>query len=241
MRRIALLAAPLAALVGCELVAGIHDKTVAADPSLPCAQQPTFVFCDDFDSEVEAGDTWGWDTPQGGSSIEMDSTDFKTPPRSAQIIAVPQSPQAQLGLHVGSFSTGFRFAFDLRVDMADLSPIAQVGVAQVLCDSSNTMINYVLGPGNAAAVQVFNTQTQASLLEQTVALPPLRTWTRIVIAYDAAQGLTVLEDGATLLAEPSIALGAPGNTTVILGAVFVNPPGSAPLQMEVDDVVARGQ
>jgi hypothetical protein len=240
MRRFAWLAAPLVALSGCEVLVGIHDKAVVTDPSAPCSQQPPFLFCEDFDSEDDAGNTWQWDTPKGGSTIAIDSTDFKTPPHSAQIVAPVQSPEAQLGQPVGSLTKGFRLAFDLRVDVTDLTPIPQVGIAQVL-SGNNTMVNYVLGPGSTCAIQVFDTQSNAALVAQTVPLPPLQKWTRIVIVYDAQQGLTLIEDGATLLSASNVARGAPLDTTLILGAVYVNPPGSAPLTLEIDDVVMRGQ
>lgn len=240
MRRIAWLAAPLVALAGCEVLVGIQDKSAVEDPSAPCAQQPSYLFCDDFDSDPEAGANWQWDTPQGGASIEMDPTEFKTPPRSVRILAPPDAPQAQLGRPVGTLTSGFRVAFDLRVDMSDLGPIAQVGVGQVLATGADVMINYVLGPGSACGVQVWDTQGNTALLDQAVPPPPLQTWTRIVLAYDATQGLTVLQDGTPLLSDTSVARGAPGDTTVIVGAVYVNPPGSAPLQIEIDDVVVRG-
>jgi hypothetical protein len=241
MRSIAWLAAPLAAVAGCEVLVGIHDKTEATDPSVPCAQQPPFLFCDDFDTEVDAGDTWSWDMQQGGSTIAIDSTDYKTPPHSARIVAPAASPDAQLGQPVGHLSTGFRLAFDLRVDVTDLTPIPEVGIAQVLT-GNNLLVNYVLGPGSTCSIQVFDSVTNESLLAPTVQLPPLQTWTRIVIVYDAEQGLTVIEDGATLLPTTSaVARGAPGDTTIILGAVYVTPPGSVPLTLEIDDVVMRGQ
>ena len=103
---------------------------------------------------------------------------------------------AQLGQHVGTPSTSYRLAFDLRVDVTDLSSIPQVGVAQVYRDSSpdQLSVNYVLGPGPQANAQFFEgasgTQTVVSL-----DLPPLQTWTRIVLVYAVDQGVTVIEGG----------------------------------------------
>jgi hypothetical protein len=244
--RIPLLAASVTALVGCEVVTGIHDKTLAADPSLPCAQQqPGYLFCDDFDTEAEAGGGWLWDTPKGGATIELDANDFKTPPRSVKVVAPIASLQAQLGLPLASpIEQSVRLAFDLRVDMSasDFAAAPEVAVAQLLSSGNNTSINYLLGPEGACRIYVYDSAGGGWSVTQAVSPPPPGRWTRIVMAYDAAQGVTLLEDGATLYAaDPSTARGAPGGTDVILGAVYVNPPGTKPLQIELDDVVVRGQ
>jgi hypothetical protein len=237
----------LVALAGCEVLVGIKDKTLVAadggpgdaeDPSAPCSQQPTpYLFCDDFDSELEAGDGWEWILPADGGTIALDTVRYKTPPRSVQV-TVPSAPgSAQLGYPVGSLTTGYRLAFDLFVDVPDLASIPQVAVAQVLpAGPSGLQLDYVLGPGSQCAAQLFGS-TNATL---TLPLPPLRTWTRIVLVYDAVQGVSILEDGQTL-ATSSAVTGPPGATSFIVGAVYSNPPGTAPLVLELDDVVMRGQ
>ena len=259
MRRVALLLAGLGAglglvgvVAGCELLVGIKDKTEAAeastigsteDPSVPCNQQPTYLFCDDFDSDsdVEAGNTWLWDISMGGGSIAVDTSQYRTPPRSAMFTVQSGAASAQLGQHVGTPSTSYRLAFDLRVDVTDWSSVPQVGVAQAYRDSSSDQlsVNYVLGPGAEANAQFFegtsNTQTVLPL-----DLPPLQTWTRIVLVYDVDQGVSVIEDGKTLGASAAAAHGPPGSTSIIVGAVYSNPPGAG-LVLEVDDVVMRGQ
>jgi hypothetical protein len=255
MCRVALLFAGLGLVgvgVGCELLVGIKDKTEAADastigstedPSVPCSQQPTYLFCDDFDSDsdVEAGNTWLWDISMGSGTVAIDTSDYRTPPRSAMFTVQSGTASAQLGQHMGTPSTSYRLAFDLRVDVTDLSSIPQVGVAQVYRDSSSDQlsVNYVLGPGAQANAQFYegtsNTQTVVPL-----DLPPLQTWTRIVLVYDADQGVSVIEDGKTLATNPGAAQGPPGSTSIIVGAVYSNPPGAG-LVLEVDDVVMRGQ
>jgi hypothetical protein len=259
MRHVALLLAGLGVglglvgvVAGCELLVGIKDKTEAAeastigsseDPSVPCSQQPTYLFCDDFDSDsdVEAGDTWLWDISMGGGSIAIDTSQYRTPPRSAMFTVLSGTASAQLGQHVGTPSTSYRLAFDLRVDVTDLSSIPQVGVAQVYRDSSpdQLSVNYVLGPGAQANAQFYegtsNTQTVVHL-----DLPPLQTWTRIVLVYDVDQGVSVIEDGKTLGTSAAAAHGPPGSTSIIVGEVYSNPPGAG-LVLEVDDVVMRGQ
>jgi hypothetical protein len=257
MRRVAFLLAGLGlvgVVAGCELLLGIKEKTQAEptdastpdaateDPSVPCSQQPAgYLFCDDFDSEIEAGESWEWDTTKGNASIEFDTTQYKTPPRSVQVKASTPD-QAQLGQPVGLLMNGYRLAFDLFVDVPDLSPIPQVGVAQIYrSDGAGTlMVNYLLGPGSTCSVVVYDGPTDATVT-LSVAPPPLRTWTRIVLVYDAVEGVTVIEDGQTLGTSVAAALGAPGDTTMILGGVFTNPPGSGTLVFELDDVVMRGQ
>ena len=53
--------------------------------------------------------------------------------------------------------------------------------------------------------------------------------------------MSVIEDGNELFSSAAAAQGAPGDTEIILGAVYVNPPGSTPYQIDLDDVVMRGQ
>ena len=255
MRRVALLVAGLGlggAVVGCELLVGIKEKTEATDaatigstedPSKPCSEQPAYLFCDDFDSDsdIEAGNTWQWDIGMGGGSIALDTTDFRTPPRSAMFTVPSATASAQLGQHVGTPTKGYRLAFDLRVDATDFSSIEQVGVAQVYRDSSDDTlsVNYILGPGPTCEAQFYEgtggTQTAVQL-----ALPPLQTWTRIVLVYDADTGVQVVEDGNVLATSPAAAHGPPGSTSIILGAVYSNPPGAG-LVFEVDDVVMRAE
>jgi hypothetical protein len=69
----------------------------------------------------------------------------------------------------------------------------------------------------------------------------LQTWTRIVLVYDAVQGVTVIEDTKTIGTSSAAAFGAPGDTGIIVGAVFTNPMGSGPFVINLDDVVMRGQ
>jgi hypothetical protein len=250
MRRLWLLPVALMAMTACELLVGIKDKTTGqatgadsgTDPSAPCGEQPAYLFCDDFDEEAEAGETWQWDTPKGGSSIEMTTAQAKTPPRSAAFVAPPsQEASAQLGQPVGVLQSGFRLAFDLFVDEPDLSSNAQVGVAQVLANGGNFSLNYVLGPGATCQLQVYGSTSQAPILQQSLSLPPLQTWTRIVLVYDKVQGVSVIEDGDALFSSAAAAQGPPGDTEIILGAVFVNPPGSTPYQVDLDDIVMRGE
>jgi hypothetical protein len=251
MRRVALSLAGLGLVgaVGCELLVGIKQKTEVEttdasteDPSAPCSQQPSgYLFCDDFDSEPEAGSDWLWDISMSGGSVALDTSQYKTPPSSALFTAPSPPASGQLGQHVGSPPNGYRLAFDLRVDVTDLDSVPQLGVAQVYRDSSNDelSVNYVLGPGPQCAAQFFE-GTSGTQTEVSLALPPLQTWTRIVLVYDADQGVTVIEDGKTIGASPAAAHGPPGSTSIIVGAVYSNPPGSA-ATVEIDDVVMRAE
>jgi hypothetical protein len=156
MSRRLVLAAAVAGLFGCELVVGIHDK--ASSGGVPCAQQTGTLFCDDFDSAVEAGDQWLWDTPQGASSIELDSAHFVTSPRSAKFVVPSGTPEAQLGKTVGTIAQSFHIELDLRVDVADLTNIPQVSLVQLR--GSTVSVNYVLGPG--ATCQLYEYQTSGA-------------------------------------------------------------------------------
>ena len=262
MRHVAVLVAGLGVVgvvAGCELLVGIKGKTEAADassdadvedPSVPCSQQPAepaqpVLFCDDFDSELEAGNGWEWDLSMGGGSVGLDSTQYKTPPKSAVFDVPSAGASGQLGESLGpELQTGYRLAFDLRVDVTDLSSIPQVGVAQIYRDmgTDQLSVNYVLGPGSQCSVQLFEgaAGTQANLTLSQV--PPTGTWTRIVIVYDVDDGVSVIEDGKTIGTSPAAAHGSPGSTSFIVGAVYSNPPPpGAGILLEIDDVVMRGQ
>jgi hypothetical protein len=262
MRRAVPLLASLGALAaagGCELLVGIKDKTEATDasaaesstddasdqdPDVPCAHQTAYLFCDDFDSELEAGAGWLWDLPMAGGSIGFDTVDYVTAPRSA-LFTIPGAgmPSAQLGQNIGpDLTSGYQLSFDLRLDVSDLSSMPQLGVAQVYRTTASDVLsfNYVVGPKASASIQLFEgtamTQTNVTLTQ----LPPTKTWTRIVMIYDASQGVTVVEDGVTIGSSAAAAHGPPGQTSVIVGAVFSNPPGSA-VTFAIDDVVLRGE
>ncbi|HEY3817833.1 MAG TPA: hypothetical protein VGL81_11705 [Polyangiaceae bacterium] len=272
MRRAALLLAAMCAMgvtVGCELLVGIKDKTQstdaapgpdaspsdattgdalagdasAVDPDLPCDKQPTNLFCDDFDSELEAGDGWTWDIAMSGGAVAFDGTEYVSSPRSA-LFSIPNAPaDAQLGQDIGAdLQTGYRLAFDLRVDMTDLSSLPQVAAAQVNRAGNDALtVAYVLGSGSHAYIQLYEGSATTPTNLPLSQLPPLQVWTRIVLVYDIQQGLTVIEDGVTILTNPAAAHGAPGQTSIIVGAVYSNAPGSGAATFEIDNVVLQGQ
>jgi hypothetical protein len=237
----------VASAVGCEVVAGIHDKVLAGGTGVPCAQQQSYLFCDDFDSVDDASIGWLWDTPEGGASIEIDPNDFRTAPHSVKVYVPTSSPQAQLGKTLdASITQSVSLEFDLRVDVTQdqFDAIPEVSLAQILLLGNNTSINYIVGGSSPASVYAYDTTNSGWHFSQRVQPPPLGTWTHIALAYDATTGLTLTEDGTTLYADgpdAAVARGTPGTTDVIVGAVYVNLPGTAALQVEIDDVVARGQ
>jgi hypothetical protein len=131
---------------------------------------------------------------------------------------------------------------DLRLDVDDLSSVPQLGVAQVYRtpQSDQLSFNYVVGPGAMASIQLFEGTSNTMTIVPLTQMPPTRTWTRIVMVYDATEGVTVLEDDQTIGSSAAAAHGAPGQTSVIVGAVYSNPPGSA-VTFAIDDVVLRGE
>jgi hypothetical protein len=265
MRRVVSLLASLGALAaaaGCELLVGIKDKSEASDastgetstgdasdedPDGPCAKQPANLFCDDFDSEIEAGDGWTWDLSMAGGAVGFDTTDYVTKPRSA-LFTIPGAgtPSAQLGQNIGpDLQSGYRLSFDLRLDVDDLSSVPQLGVAQVYRTPQTDVLsfNYVVGPGATASVQLFEGTSQTMTILPLTQTPPTRTWTRIVMVYDATEGVTVIEDDRTIGSSTAAAHGPPGQTSVIVGAVYSNPgnPSASAVTFAIDDVVLRGE
>jgi hypothetical protein len=247
-------------LSGCEVLVGIHDKTVgdadvsgadagdgALDPSASCALQPqqaNVVFCDDFDESAHVYDQWTWNsvTPAQTESLGFDTRDYTSSPNSAQITAASSTmvATAQLGKNfdLGSASR-FHVAFDLRIDVPALTAIPQTGILQVIVGTS-LQYNLELGPGATGALVVYDTSSALVDSVSIPVLPAMRTWTRIVLAYDAGAMTVALSSDATPLATTSaIRPGAAGMSTLLLGAAFVNPGGTAPLTIEVDNVVVR--
>jgi len=219
------------------------DGGAPLDPDVPCAQQPLNLYCNDFDS-VNPLSTWSWtynSNPDGGSILQLDTTAYVSPPRSVQVVAPPVTSQIQLARDVGTLYTSFRLAFDLRVDMSTLANIPQIGVAQVLVarTTGTLQVNYVIGPGAAAALQVFGATDGGPALNVGVATPTPMTWARIAIAYDSTAGISVYRNGQ-LEGTLSVGPGAPGDTTIIMGDAFVNASGTQTVTTEEDNIVITG-
>jgi hypothetical protein len=198
------------------------------DPSASCSGQPSYLFCDDFDTESTFSQGWGWYVAQiDGGTSGFFSGAYTSPSRSLQVTApVTGSVQSQLlGLDLGTLKTQIRLAFDLRIDMDSLTNIPNICIAQILGARAGTgmELDYLLRPNQGALLSA----------------PPLRTWTRIVIVYDVSAGITVYEDGQQIGAYASGA-GVPNDTKVQVGVVYDNGTSSATLQMEMDNIVVRG-
>jgi hypothetical protein len=250
----------------CEALVGITDKSVASeaggidggvglskdgsidgsDLSAPCIQQPQpFVFCDDFDSVTSVADTWSWQTvtPAQSGSVALETTEFTSRPRSARVVAQPVTGEVQLGLmrDLGA-ATAFRVAFDLRIEADSLAGAPEVALVQTYAGNGITL-NYVVGPGIAGELQVYDqAATPAALIDGVPlsTLPPLRTWARVVLAYDSTTGAAASQDGRTVAQSARAARpGSLGMSGFILGAAFVLPPGSTSLTSEFDNVVVR--
>lgn len=284
-RRLLLLACLAAVAGGCELVAGINDKTLATDagidsgvdatppedaprvddadaqtpvdaqdsappidsglgePSAPCNQQGVFQYCNDFDTSSTPGDNWDFALPANGGSLALDTTDFASPPKSVQTIApATANAQAQLGKNAGAtLSSWFHVAFDLRIDMATLDNVPQVGIAQINTSvTPSRSYNFILGPGNGAHVEVYEGTSTSPTASFAVQVPPLKTWTRVVMSVDATKGFVIYENGNQVGSDARFT-GTPGGAQIIVGTVFVNLPGTNALKVELDNVLLRGQ
>lgn len=215
------------------------------DPSAPCSGQPSFLFCDDFDTETRVSDGWTWSLSSidGGSSAFFAGA-YTSPARSLQIIAPPAlSPQNQvLGLDLGLLTTQVRLAFDLRVDMDSLTSLPDhTAIAQILGARQGTALelDYLLRPNQGAQLMAYVSEDGGPTVDIALPSPPLRAWTRIVIAYDASAGITVYEDGQSIGANAVMA-GTLNDTKVQIGMIYQVNTGSATLQMEMDNIVVRG-
>jgi hypothetical protein len=216
------------------------------DPSAPSAMQPSsFLFCDDFDSVTTIAQTWSWGifTIDGGATGFTEAA-YTSPMRSMQVVAPPHAPPPVelLGLDLGVLTNQVRLAFDLRVEMDSLSSLPTTAVAQILGARQGVglELDYQLRPNQGALLQCFVSQDGGPSINIPLPEPPLRTWTRMVIAYDATAGITVYEDGAQIAANASAAGGNLNDTKIQVGMIYQNGVGSGTLQMEMDNVVVRG-
>lgn len=215
------------------------------DPSAPCTMQPSYIFCDDFDTETMIGQPWTWRifTVDGGASSFATSA-YTSPSRSFEVVAPPAGPPSVelLGLDLGALSSTVRLAFDLRIDMDSLNGLAPTAIAQILGARSGPVMELddAIRPNQGAELVGYVSLDGGPAINIPLPAPPLRAWTRIVVAYDMGTGVTVYQDGQQVGANASAATGAPNDTKIQVGMIYENGVGSATLQMEMDNVVVRG-
>ena len=215
------------------------------DPSAPCSGQPAFKFCDDFDTESTVAQGWEYSLASiDGGSSSFYAGAYTSPPRSLQIVApvAPSSQNQLLGLDLGVFNSQVRFAFDLRIDMDSVASLPDTCVAQLLGSRQGTgmELDYILKPNQGAVLEAYVSPDGGPALNIGLPGPPLRTWTRIVVVYDVSAGVTVYEDGVQVGASAAAAAGVPNDTKIQIGMIYEFGGGSATLQMEMDNVVVRG-
>jgi hypothetical protein len=220
------------------------DGAAPMDPDLPCAQQPTFLFCDDFDTESLVSEGWGYSFVNLDGGVLQFATVNVSPPRSVQAILPPMATgvgEAQLGKDVGVLSNSVRLAFDFRLDVASLTNVPQIGIAQLIVGraGSTMSLDYIVGPGATSQLQAYVGDAGAPLVINSGA-PPVQRWTRVAISYDSSAGLSLYQNGA-LVGTRAVGSGAPGDVTAIIGGVFVNPSGTATMTLEMDNVVVSGR
>jgi hypothetical protein len=216
------------------------------DPSAPCSGQTQYLFCDDFNYDSVVGEGWTYALlKDDGGALDFYDAAYTSAPRSLQVQA-PASTGDQLVVLGQVFSspltTRFRLAFDLRIDVDSLEPLPISTVAQVLAkrDGGQPLeLDYQLLPSGVAHLHMFIATDGGVPTDIDLPAPPLRTWTRLVIAYDVTAGVTVLEDGATIGASPMVG-GVPELTQFQVGMVYQTPPGTADLLLELDNVVFKG-
>lgn len=227
------------------------DGAAPTDPDLPCSQQPTFIFCEDFDSLTTVSMlTQNWNyvyASNDGGLVLLDSTHFVSSPRSGQIIAPPVAGsviEVQLGKTIGPLYTSVRLAFDFRLDVSTYVNLPQVGIAQLLLarptPASSLQVNFNLGAGSNCQLDAYGVTDGGAAVAITPSLPPVKTWSRIVIVYDITAGLSLYQNGQLVGTQPAGAGIAPGNVNVIMGAAYVNPNGTATPTVELDNIVVSG-
>ena len=122
--------------------AGDGDGSVQ-EPDLPCAQQGTYLFCDDFDSVASVNQTWsGSVVALDGGTWSLDTSDHVSSPASARAAGPALAPSGvgQLDdyLNVPPLTSWIRLALDVRVDVPTYIGIPMVGVAHIYVDASTS-------------------------------------------------------------------------------------------------------
>lgn len=232
---------------GGGVVVDASDGALPMDPDVPCAQQPSFLYCNDFDSVSSAGQTWDFDylsNPDSGAVLQIDSTTFVSSPHSVQIIAPTVSgiSEIQLGKDVGILSSNCRLAFDVRLDVSTLTGVPQVGLAQMYIERATNplQVNYVVGPGATSTVQVTGLTDGGGPINMPLSAPTPMTWARVVMAYDSVTGITVYRNGQ-MVGSLAVGAGAPGDTKIIMGNAFINMGGTQTVTTEEDNIVLSGR
>jgi len=226
---------------------GMVDVGLPMDPDVPCSQQPSFLYCNDFDSVTSAAQTWDFaylSNPDSGALLQIDSTDYVSPPHSVQVIAptVNGISEVQLGKDVGILSSNCRLAFDVRVDVSTLTGLPQVGLAQMYIERATNplQVNYVVGPGSTSTVQVYGSTDAAGPINLSLSVPTPMAWARVVLAYDSVNGITVFRNGQQV-GSLAVGPGAPGDTKIIMGNSFINTGGTETVTTEEDNIVLSGR
>jgi hypothetical protein len=216
------------------------------DPSAPCVEQPTNLFCDDFDIETAVVQKWEYQVVSDDGGALALYTGAYTSPGDSLLVVAPASTgttQTVLGsIPSNSLATQFRLAFDLRIDMDSLADTPTTAIAQLLAQRQGTgmSLNFYLLPTGQAQLDALVGPDGGALRTTLLPVLPLRTWVRLVIVYDVTAGVTVLENGRVIGTDPGATGGAPGPTQFLMGMAYQLPPGTDTIRLEMDNIVFRG-
>jgi hypothetical protein len=216
------------------------------DPSAPCVQQPTNLFCDDFDIETTVVQKWEYQvTTDDGGALSLFTGAYTSPGASLLVVAPPSTgtPQTMLGsIPSPSLASQLRLAFDLRIDMDSLADTPTTAIAQLLAQRQGTVmeLNFSLLPTGQAQLDALVSLDGGPARTTLLPTLPLRTWVRLVIVYDVTAGISVLENGQVIGTDPGATAGAPGPTQFLMGMAYQLPPGTDTIRLEMDNVVFRG-
>lgn len=222
------------------------DAAMPMDPDVPCAMQPQFLYCNDFDSVTTIGQTWDYaynSYADAGAQLRLFTGEFVSPPQSVQTFAPPEGfvGNLQLSKDVGVLSTSCRVAFDVRMDVTSFVGTPQVAIVQMYIKRAigQLQVNVVVNPGGGRQLQVYGVNDSGAPMNVALLAAPLMTWERVVVAYDSTGSVSALINGK-LQGSVAAGAGAPGDTAVIMGNAFVSSGGTQPVTMEEDNIVVTG-
>jgi hypothetical protein len=267
MSRAGALAAVLALVAGCEVLVGIHDKTLSGStdaggagdvseagggiddggaavdgndgqyPDLPCSLQPNAPF---FCADFDETDDAGsgWSYPLPRNGGTLQISDqYYRSKPHSAEVSALPNGSAQAQLGL-NVPTAHGLTVAFDLRVAvDLSGGLPSQVGVLQIIPVSGSGPSIIYTLGAAGAQILVSAGTGTPMGTGTTKPPIATWTRLVFVYDPVQGLTAFEDGQMLPGVPSLTGALATETQVILGVVYEYGTGTETFDAEIDNVV----
>ena len=216
------------------------------DPDLPCSQQGSVLFCDDFDNSSTPSSNWDTLYTLADSGVAtLDTTDVRVAAadrrRSWPRPSLEGTGGMQLIKSFSSVSGGVRVALDFRIDSDAYASFPQTCVAQLYVRqkaADQAQIDLVVGPAATSGLQA--SVPDGGSMQITASAPALGTWVRAVISYQTDGTLSLYENNR-FVGAVNVGGGPAGTVLLIAGAAYIVASGTETVTMETDNVVVKAQ